>query len=110
MPVGVILVDSENRVHSWNKRAEEFIDTAGRPTLYAGMTLKETHTGPYAASMNALVSRIREGHCAPTKQMEIGDRRYRIHYRGLFDTQGTYLGIAQVIEVLEQDTAERDAQ
>lgn len=105
LPVGVIVVDKENRVVQWNERAEEFIDCVGRPRLYVGMTLDETHPGSAGVGMRAMVDRLREGRQSGPKLVEGGTRWFRVWYRPLRDVRGDYMGIAQVIETLDEEVA-----
>lgn len=103
LPVGVILVDAGDRVTMWNAPAEEFIAAVGRPTLFEGMSLEETHPGPYGPGMRAVVDRLKAGGTVPGKTIRGSGRSFRVLYRGLHTDKGEYLGIAQVIEPLEAD-------
>jgi PAS domain-containing protein len=105
VPVGVIIIDAEGCVQRWNGRAEEFISCVGRPTLFVGMTLDEAHEGSSRQGMQAMVARLREGREFPCKRVSGGTREFKVWYRALFDEAGEYLGVAQIIEFLNEEDA-----
>lgn len=102
LPVGVIIVDAEGTVATWNPAAEQFIEAVGRPKLYEGMTLSSVHGGQHASPLSGVLERIEAKEAIEPKLVTArnGDQRFRVHYIGLFDGDA-YQGVAQVIVPLD---------
>lgn len=103
LPVGVIVVDENDLVVSWNPRAEEFIACVGRPTLFEGMSLDGAHSDAFRKGMSAMMKRLKDGAAFPCKRVTGGDRTFRVWYNALTAADGRYLGVAQVIEFIDAE-------
>lgn len=104
--VGVIVVDTDERVVSWNVAAEEFIEAVGRMTLRLGLTLEESHPAQARPGVARMLEALRAGRAFPPKLVGATDgsaRRYRVRYEAL-TSDGVFAGVAQVIEPLLETT------
>lgn len=101
MPCGVIVVDAQGHVTTWNQAAEDFIAAVGRPTLYRGMTMDDAHPEGARPAVSAVLDRLSDGGSMPTKRVAATDGSgiaFTVRYEPLRGEGGAYLGVAQVIE------------